>query len=217
MTWERRPEPWPHWVHDSFLTVESAALITTEALSHWWSARSEWVGYRNDVEQKWALASPARCGPATADLFAALTGPAVTNSLAALTGVRGLVADGTLHGGGIHVVAPGGHLAPHVDYSLHPKLPGMERRVNLILFLSGDPDAGGAFELWDDECRTVVSRVAPSPGRAVVWCPGDVEYHGTQAVTGTAPRVAAAVYYLAPARPTSVRKVALFRPYRGAL
>lgn len=216
MAWEERASPFTHWVADGLTEVGPAA---SESLSAWYGPRSGWVHYDNDVERKkWAHPDPHALGPAVSHLFSWLCCDDFVGALSILTGVEGLRADPTLHGAGVHIVEPGGWLSPHLDYARHPRLPDMERRVNLILFLTGGSESdGGAFELYDDECRTALAQVAPKAGRAVVWCPGDVEYHGTGRLSDQArPRVAAAVYYLAPARPGCVRKRALFCPNRGS-
>lgn len=177
-----------------------------------------WVQYNNDCERrKWTTNWTKSIGPETTTLFQDLTSKEFIAELSALTGVDGLQADPSLHGAGVHLIEPGGWLSPHLDYALHPVYPELERRVNLILFLnSTQPTDGGAFELYDDMGANVMNRVEPEANRAVVWCPGDVEFHGTERVSESAKtaRYAAAVYYLAPARPTATRKRALFVPRR---
>ena len=215
--WIAHYNPWPHWTRDRLADPIRCRRAAGDALADLYDRPGGgWVTYANELERKHASTAAARL-PAVAPLLDLLTGPEFVAELAGLTGVPGLYADPTLHGGGVHVVPPGGLLAPHLDYARHPHLTDAERRVNLLLFLTdADPHAGGAFELYADDGATCVTRVYPAAGRAVVWCPGDVEYHGTQAVAADAPpRAALAVYYLAPARPTAVRKRALFVPRRG--
>jgi hypothetical protein len=124
--------------------------------------------------------------------------------------------DPTLHGGGLHVTSPGGHLATHLDYDLHPHLPGRRRALNLIAFLNPEwrEEWGGALVLCDPMGRPV-TRVHPKPGRLVAFEVGDLSYHGVEPVTGPVERVTAAVYYLGDATPANTRRRALFLPARG--
>ena len=221
MGWEERPLPWRHWVHDNLIQPAEAALAAAECLAARDLYHAQWVRYDNDVERKkWACNKAPYMSAAAADLVDDLNRRSFVEMIAATVGVPGLEPDPLLHGAGAHVVDPGGHLSSHLDYSLHPKLPAMERRANLVLFLSGkgNDDDGGQFALYHDDGATVGATVTPRAGRAVLWCPGDVEYHGTLPVKGwSQPRVSVAVYYLAPARPGVTRKRALFVPNRGSM
>lgn len=125
--------------------------------------------------------------------------------------------DPTLHGGGLHVTDPGGWLSTHLDYACHPKLPGKERRINLIAFLNPEwrPEWGGFLQLCDPMGRPV-KEFAPEPGLIVAFETGDQSYHGVSQVCGTIPRVTAAVYFLSDLRPGVTRQRALFIPNRGA-
>ena len=123
--------------------------------------------------------------------------------------------DPTLHGGGIHVMAPGGWLATHLDYARHPHYPDKERRLNLIAFLNDEwfEEWGGAL-IFCDPLGNVVRRIYPAPGRLVAFETGDDSYHGVEPVTGPMERVTAAVYLLSDARPGVSRQRALFMPKR---
>lgn len=213
---ERLTFPFDHWIVDYVVSRNDAINLASHVATHWTQNRNRWVLYNNDCERrKWANPNPQDV-PGGNELFAGLSSRQFIEELSEITGESRLIADPTLHGAGFHIVEPDGYLSPHLDYALHPKIEGMERRVNLILFLNGGSrEDGGAFELWNDTATEVQGRVYPKPGCAVIWKPGDVEYHGTQLVKREYPRIAAAVYYLAPARPNVVRKRALFIPQRG--
>lgn len=129
-----------------------------------------------------------------------------------------LETDPTLHGGGIHVTAPGGWLSTHLDYDLHPHVPGKRRALNLIGFLNPEwrEEWGGALVLCDP-MGAVVTRLYPKPGRLVAFEVGDLSYHGVEPVTGPVERITAAVYYLAEAGPHNTRRRALFMPSRGKM
>jgi len=208
--------PFDHWVVDYVVSRNDAINLASYVATHWTQNKNKWVLYNNDCERrKWANPNPHDI-PGGSELFDGLSSKRFIDDLCEITGECQLFTDPTLHGAGFHIVEPDGYLAPHLDYALHPKIPNMERRVNLIMFLNGGSrEDGGAFELWNDTATEVQGRVYPKPGSAVIWKPGDVEFHGTQLVKREYPRIAAAMYYLAPARPNVSRKRALFIPQRG--
>jgi hypothetical protein len=118
-------------------------------------------------------------GPATRRLVAELNSGPFLASLTALTGIEGLIADGTLTGGGQHQIARGGRLGVHADFPEHPEN-GLARRLNVIVYLNEDwqPEWGGALELWDADMARCVRRVQPELGRLVVFSTTRTAFHG---------------------------------------
>ncbi len=119
-----------------------------------------------------------------------------------LTGIKGLVSDPDLHGGGMHCSKKGGKLDIHLDYSIHPKMK-MERRINLILYLSKDwkEEYGGALELWDKDVQNRVQKIMPVFNRAAIFNTSDISYHGhPDPITcpDNIARKSLALYYLTP-------------------
>ncbi len=203
-------EPFRHWVIDGYYPVDP--------FFHKILARARvacpWVNYDNDCERKRSCNVtddlPALVNLAICDLLLDDVG------FGNITGIHGISGDDTLHGGGLHVTDPGGFLAPHIDYALHPHLVGMERRLNAILFLDDWQETwGGALCFYDDTGSEVITRIYPKRGRLVLWEPTDTSFHGCEVVSGPQSRHTIAVYYLAPARPTATRKRALVVPQRN--
>jgi 2-oxoglutarate-Fe(II)-dependent oxygenase superfamily protein len=131
--------------------------------------------------------------------------------------------DPTVHGGGLHVTAPGGALACHLDYDRHPNPMGTDvlankrRAVNLIAFCHTfwGRSWGGEFYLADPSGKPIVE-ISPEPGRLVAFETNDLSYHGVKRVnTGQAERISVAAYLLADATPANTRTRALFMPNRG--
>ena len=73
-----------------------------------------------------------------------------------LTGIKNLIADKTLYGGGLHQVERGGKLDIHADFNIHKKFK-WHRRVNLILYLNKNwkPEYNGYLELWDKDMKII--------------------------------------------------------------
>lgn len=124
--------------------------------------------------------------------------------------------DPTVHGGGLHVTTPGGWLNVHLDYDVHPHLPGFTRKLNLIAFIHPEwrEEWGGALVLCDP-MGGVVKRISPEPGRLVAFECSDVSYHGVEEITGPMERVSLAAYLLTMASGLETRKRALFMPSRA--
>ncbi len=208
-------EPFPHWLADGLVDSGLSQAAYEETPANDWDG---WRHYDNDCERgKRVCSNPHRIGRHTVELFDYLNSRDVVNFLSELSGIL-LQPDLTLHGAGIHVTAPGGHLNPHLDYSIHPHL-GLERRLNLVLFLNPKWGIhwGGEFLLYNEDGEKVVSALAPSFNRLVLWLPGDTAFHGTAKVSHDCPdeRVTAAVYYLSEPRPGATRRRALFIPNRS--
>jgi Rps23 Pro-64 3,4-dihydroxylase Tpa1-like proline 4-hydroxylase len=93
-----------------------------------------------------------------------------------LTGIL-LLPDPYFQEGGYHLVGNGGRLAPHADFSHHYL--GMERRVNLLLYLNDGwkDEYGGHLELYDEKIRLVV-KIAPIFNRCVIFNTSKTSFHG---------------------------------------
>lgn len=130
--------------------------------------------------------------------------------------------DPTLHGGGLHVTAPGGKLTCHLDYDLHPNptkteaLHNKRRAVNLIAFChqQWEADWGGELYLANPSGQPLVE-FEPKPGRLVAFVTNDLSYHGVHTVRGPVDRVSVACYLLTSATGFNTRTRALFIPSRG--
>lgn len=74
-----------------------------------------------------------------------MNSPKFLGALEALTGIRGLIPDPYLLGGGLHCTATGGYLKVHADFNYHPRFK-LSRRLNVLLYLneSWKSEWGGA-------------------------------------------------------------------------
>ena len=118
-----------------------------------------------------------------------------------LTGIRALLPDPYLQGGGLHETHRGGFLQVHADFNRHREM-RLDRRLNLLIYLNptwGD-GWGGELELWSADMTRCVQRVAPLGGRCVVFSTSETSFHGhpqpLQCPDGTARRSLAMYYYV---------------------
>lgn len=204
-------EPVRHWVFDGAVEPGPVGHVPG-AHDPCWEAR-----YDNDAERgKRTTRHPdwlAHVAPCLATMRGAV-------SVARWSRILGYPVDDdpTLHGGGLHVMGADSVLGVHLDYDLHPHVPGKRRALNLIAFLNPQwrEEWGGALVLCDPLGR-VAKRIYPAPGRLVAFETNDLSYHGVERVTGPVERVTAAAYLLADAGPHNTRRRAMFLPARGMM
>lgn len=100
-------------------------------------------------------------------------------ALEGLTGIKNLIPDPSLRGGGLHQILPGGILGVHADFTHHVKY-NLERRVNLLLYLNKDwkDEYEGHLELWNKDASRCVKRLRPTAGRCVVFNTDADSFHG---------------------------------------
>lgn len=172
----RSAGPFPHTVIDGFLPQEVAESVLAEFPG---PGDTEWWSFDDARERKLATLDDRSMGPVTRQLLWELNSAAAIDFLSTLTGIDGLVPDPHYFGGGLHQIEPGGYLKVHADFDKHP-LTGLERRLNLLIYLNEDwpPDYGGELQLWDPEMTACARSVAPLFNRCVIFTIGEHAYHG---------------------------------------
>lgn len=143
-----------------------------------------------DWTKRDALHAPRKQGIGTADrlegadpfvhhVLSSLNSYQIIRFLEALTSIEGLSPDPHLGGGGLHQILPGGTLAVHADFNLHPHLK-LFRRINLLVYLNKNwkTEYGGELEMWDKDMTVCVKKVEPLFNRAVIFNTTKIAYHG---------------------------------------
>jgi len=210
--------PFPHLVIDDFVDADFANSLAGEFPV---IDDSSLFTYSNPLEKKSALNDWNRFPASTYKFFEYLCSETFVSTLGEILGIK-LYPDFGLHGGGWHMHPDGGKLNPHLDYNIHPKL-GLQRRINLILYLSQDwqSEFGGHFGLWSND--PVSSRplrlekeVEIKFNRAVIFDTTYQSWHGLSRQVssgGTNVRKSLAIYYLCdPPANTENRQRALYAP-----
>lgn len=97
-----------------------------------------------------------------------------------ITGIKNLLADKTIEGGGIHQSENGGFLNVHADFTVHPHNKNWYRRVNVLVYLNQDWDEsyGGNLEFWEKDMSKSVVSIAPLFNRVVIFNTTEDSYHG---------------------------------------
>ncbi len=168
--------PFPHIVIDDFLPAEVLDTVLAEFPS---PKSGSWEKYNDAMQKKYGSRDEEALGPTTRMVLHELNSGAFLAFLEELTGIKGLIPDPWFEGGGLHQIVRGGLLKVHVDFNKHT-LTRLDRRINALLYLNRDWDEsyGGHLELWDQDMREAVKKVAPVFNRLVVFNTTDFANHG---------------------------------------
>jgi hypothetical protein len=193
-------EPYPHVVIDDMLPVATIKQII-EAFP---APGPGWEHFNDPNQLKYALRDEELIPAPICAVLRQFNSQVFVEFLETLTGIKGLIPDPHLHGGGLHQIPRGGTLKVHADFDQHRKLK-VDRRVNVLLYLNEDwkDEYGGHLELWNREMTRPVKRVAPIANRLVVFETSDTSFHGhpdaLAVPKGRFRRSLAWYYYTAPA------------------
>lgn len=167
-------EPFPHLVVDDFLRLSPEASDSFPGASWpWWNQWDD--GY---IQNKRFCAEIDLIPEPFKAVIRELNEPRFLSVLEKVTGIRQLLPDPYLFGGGIQLSGAGGVLTPHTDFHYLRAL-NLYRRINVIVYLneSWSLDDGGCLSLYDVEGRAVQT-VVPVWGRALIFRTDDHSVHG---------------------------------------
>lgn len=203
----RAAQPYEHLVVDGWFHPDLLRL-----------AREEFDLYpfddRRDLDRTYenTVRSPRYpvLGPATTTYFAIVNAGWFVALLSALTGVGELIADPTLHNGGLHESRRGGRFAIHRDFERHA-CTGLHNEMVLLTYLNEawEPAWNGALELWDAARARCVRKVEPELGRSILMRNGPTHFHGHPtplASPGERVRRSLASYYYSPVGASARRR-----------
>jgi hypothetical protein len=212
-------DPFPHIVIDDVLYADAFAAAVTDFPG---IDDEFWKGYLHVNETKYCNVHPDTWADSLREVARELTSPDFVAYLEELTGIRGLVPDWSMDGGGLHQTLRGGHLNVHTDFTTHHVHENWARRVNILLYLNQEwhDDWGGQLELWDQDMQACRDRVTPRGNRMLVFTTSFDSFHGhPDGLTcphGEARRSMALYYFTEEANP--VRRATHYRarPDEGA-
>ena len=196
--------PYPHAVLRDVFDINLLKQVATEFPDPK-TMEKEYVRveeYGKHTENRWE-----QFGPATKFLFSELKSGPFLGCVSDLTGINDLIADPLFMGGGQHQIADGGLLKIHADFNKHTQY-GLDRRINLLLYLNEDwqSEWGGQLELWDEDMSGCVEKIDPMMGTVVVFSTTSTSYHSHPDPLRLPPgvtRKSLALYYYTNGRPSS--------------
>lgn len=201
-TWETA-RPFPHVVIERAVYADDAAALAAEFPP---PDDPGWHTFSGRLEHGKQEGAATIAGPLVAALHDEFASDMFVGWLRVVSGIPDLIADPHRHGGGIHQSGDRARLGVHVDFDLHPRMPGFVRAVNTILFVGDhdhwDTDWGGMLELGAG--RDVA--VEPLPGLLVAFEASGHGWHGHPTpMTEAAPlRRSVPAYYYRPLGPGEV-------------
>ncbi|WP_333892130.1 2OG-Fe(II) oxygenase [Mycolicibacterium gadium] len=167
-------EPFPHLVLDGLLGLSPAAVSTFPDIA--------WPGWFAMVDRyqqnKRACADLGLIPEPFKALIRELSEPRFLKALEGITGIKPLLPDPYLAGGGLHLSGAGGILSPHTDFHYHRTL-NLYRRINVLVYLNENwsQEDGGCLYLYDAQDRPVKT-VVPDWGRVVIFRTDHGSVHG---------------------------------------
>ncbi|HSZ26366.1 MAG TPA: 2OG-Fe(II) oxygenase [Cytophagaceae bacterium] len=175
--WNNSEKPFKYLVYDGFLNSDKAEEILKEYPP---ISAGEWDG-TTYIHQKNKF-TKTKFGQEYINLqniFDELNSPYFLNLLSEITGIKELMGDKELFGGGLHQSIKGAFLNVHVDFNLHEKNK-THRRMNAIVYMNKDWKAEykGYLELWDMNKKQQIEYIAPLFNRLVIFETNEVSYHG---------------------------------------
>lgn len=180
----RTARPFPFVVLDDFLSADFAHRVA-ESFPEYSEAAATGKEYRRVNEHgKVQVTDKTRFSDPVQQLELILSSAEFLETIAEITGIRNLVADPDLVGGGIHIMRPGAVLDVHIDFNLLSSR-NLYRRLNILLFLNIDwrTEWGGQLELWDRDVQVCEAVVEPLFNRCVIFETSDHSFHGVRKVT----------------------------------
>jgi Rps23 Pro-64 3,4-dihydroxylase Tpa1-like proline 4-hydroxylase len=194
----RQNNPVPHLFFSDFLDADLARTLAAEFPA---PTTEAWIHYQHQNENKLGMTKRELFPPALGEVTDELNSPEFVSWLSDLTGIRNLLPDPSLEGGGLHQSGRGGFLNVHSDFSHHHYHKHWRRRVNLILYLNPgwQESWGGAIELWDGQMKNRVAKLPPLLNHALIFNTSDISFHGfpepLQCPEGTSRKSLAFYYY----------------------
>ncbi|SDD28595.1 Proline 4-hydroxylase (includes Rps23 Pro-64 3,4-dihydroxylase Tpa1), contains SM-20 domain [Sphingomonas sp. YR710] len=168
--------PFRHIVLDDFLRLPAGQVLPEFPAPDW----EGWEGFSDSYQRNKRFCGDIdRIPPLFQAMIHELSGPAFLSFMEKVSGVRGLIPDPYLVGGGLHCSGPGGILAPHADFHHYARLE-LFRRINVLVYFNTDWSAedGGCLELFEKGAATAERAVVPAYGRMVMFLTDDRSIHG---------------------------------------
>jgi Rps23 Pro-64 3,4-dihydroxylase Tpa1-like proline 4-hydroxylase len=179
----RSAEPFPFIVIDELLTPEFAREVADSYPTFDNALEKGFAFDFVNEKKKVQVTDQAKFPAAVKRLNEAISSPAFLAQLSEITGMRNLLADEQLIGGGMHVMGSAGRLDVHVDFNLIEQR-ALHRRLNILIYLNPvwSSEWGGYIELWDKDVRRCHHAFLPAFNRCVIFETSAISFHGVSAV-----------------------------------
>ena len=171
--------PFDHLILDNFIQDQEFINSVAEEITQIPDSDYDFNEHYQVQIKKRGLSVMDKFPPNTKKLIQFFQSPEMIEYLQSITGIKNLLPDPELLGGGLHKMHSGGHLAIHADFNIHVNT-GLHRRVNALLYLNPnwEEEWGGHLQLWDSAMNRCFEKVLPILNRLVVFRITDDALHG---------------------------------------
>jgi hypothetical protein len=177
-------KPFPFIVIENFLEPAAASELS-RSYPTFDEALKEGFAFNFVNEQRKVQITDTKKFPdAVRRLNDAISSPQFLGDLEYITGIKSLLADEMLGGGGMHLTGSGGRLDVHVDFNRIEDRQ-LFRRLNILIYLNPEwkQEWGGQIELWDKDVKVCHASCLPALNRCLIFETSDISYHGVRPIT----------------------------------
>ena len=190
--------PFPHIVLDNFLEPAFAQEVAASYPTFDQAVLQGFAFNFVNEQRKVQITDAAKFPDPVRRLNEVISSPKFLADLESITGIKPLLADEKLNGGGMHLTGSGGRLDVHVDFNRIEDRQ-LFRRLNILVYLNPEwkDDWGGQIELWDANVKVCHLSSLPVMNRCLIFQTSDISYHGVRPITAPAQiaRQSFAAYY----------------------
>jgi len=165
----------PHIVLDNFLEKNFAKKVEKEII-HLSKKAKPYFSYNT---RKFALSKIEEFGELTQKLANYLNSQDFINELENLTGIKNLISDPCLEGGGLHYTKKNGYLNIHADFQSHMINKTWARKINLLIYFNNGwtENNNGNLDVWNSDLTKKASYL-PKFNRALIFRSTNKSWHG---------------------------------------
>ncbi len=175
----QQAKPFRHVAIDNFLLSENCESLLREFPVFDEKRATNELGL---IGRKAVVERVSDIGPFYKAFYKYINSAPFLDAMSKLTGIRDLIADKTLFGGGTHNNLSGQGLDVHIDFNIDERNM-LHRRINLLIYLNKEWEEawGGAIELHSDPYNATTDETAsflPLFNRAVIFETNEYSWHG---------------------------------------
>jgi Rps23 Pro-64 3,4-dihydroxylase Tpa1-like proline 4-hydroxylase len=171
--------PFRHVQIDNFLDPEICEGLLRDFPSF---DKKKAINELGHVGGKAVIENVKSISPLYSSIYDFINSKSFLDTMSDLTGVRNLIADETLFGGGTHENLDGQYLDAHIDFNIDERRM-LHRRLNLLIYLNKEwqESWGGCIELHSNPRNPETDEVKsflPLFNRAVIFETNEYSWHG---------------------------------------
>ena len=177
--------PYTVWTVDDFLKEEIIETISSNWLDldnqAWHTGHSNIKGKKNVLENGLRGISKLELMPkAISEIIEHFHSQDFTDQIGDLLKIENLVPDEVLRWSGMRTMLPGSYQLIHSDARKSPES-GLRKEITVLIYTQPSYNLEkdtGHLEIWDDNMKECIHKIAPKFNSAVFFLNSDTSYHG---------------------------------------